>query len=419
MGGPNGGDGGNGGNIILVADENMNTLVDYNNKKIYRAEDGGKGTGDNSTGKNGEDLVLKVPSGTIIINQESKEQLCDLKKHGQKFIVARGGKGGKGNDRFKSSINRTPRFAETGEDGQKCKIILELKLVADIGIIGFPSSGKSTLISRISNAKPKIADYPFTTLIPNLGVVDMSTFDKRIKDSFVVADIPGLIEGAHKGKGLGHKFLKHVSRTEALIHLIDPTRNNIEDFKIINSELKAFDERLAEKKQIIAVTKADTITDENIGELVKNLKKSNKNIKSDIHIISSVTGKGIKELVYDMYEHVKHIRENRAVNLKAEELILENEEEVVLKPKAREKKYSITFRRTKKEAESGKTRKIYDVKGFRIEQVVRMTDIENPEGLERIYHFMNRMGIKRELIRLGAVTGDRIRIAGKTFIMRI
>lgn len=417
-GGPNGGDGGNGADIILVADNNMNTLVDYNNKKIYRGEDGQKGTGDNSRGKNGENLILKVPTGTLVIDLETNEVLCDLNKQGKKFIVAKGGKGGLGNARFKSSINQTPRFAETGDDGQIRKTILELRLVADIGIIGFPSSGKSTLISRISKAKPKIADYPFTTLIPNLGVVNMSDFDKRIKDSFVVADIPGLIEGAHKGKGLGHKFLKHVSRTEALVHLIDPTRDSVADLEIINKELKEFDKNLSGKKQIIAVSKADTMDQEAINGFVNRIVKANPSLKKTHHVISSATGAGIKELVFDMYKHVKNIRKERTVNLKKEELLIDAEEEVIFRPHTREKNFEITFRRTKKEAETGKTRKIFDVKGFRIEQVVRMTDIDNPEGLERIYHFMNRMGIQRELIKLGAKSGDRIRISGKTFKMR-
>lgn len=417
-GGPNGGDGGNGADIILLADNNMNTLVDYNNKKIYRGEDGGKGTGDNSSGKNGENMILKVPTGTLIVDLATNEVLCDLNKQGRKFIVARGGKGGLGNAKFKSSINQTPRFAETGEDGQISKVILELRLVADIGIIGFPSSGKSTLISRISKAKPKIADYPFTTLIPNLGVVNMADFDKRIKDSFVVADIPGLIEGAHKGKGLGHKFLKHVSRTEALVHLIDPTRNNIEDLEIINRELEAFDKNLSLKKQLIVISKADTINQETITGFMKKLVKSKPSLKKNIHIISSATGIGIKELIFDMYEQVKNIRKARTINLKQENILVDAQEEVIFRPHMREKKFEITFRRTKKEAKTGKTRKIFDVKGSRIEQVVRMTDIENPEGMERIYHFMNRMGIQRELVKMGAKIGDRIRIAGKTFKMR-
>lgn len=418
-GGPDGGDAGNGGNVVLKTDVNLNTLVDYSNKKLFKAEDGGNGKGNNSTGKNGDDLILKVPIGTIIIDKENGQKLADLNKANQKFVVVKGGRGGEGNARFKSSIHQAPRFAEIGEEGERKTAILELILVADIGIIGYPSAGKSTLISRISNAKPKIADYPFTTLIPNLGVVDMNKIDKRMKDSFVVADIPGLISGAHKGKGLGHKFLKHISRTEALVHLIDPTRNNPQDFQEINAELKAFDPKLASKHQIVAISKADTQTVEDINAFKKKLIKNNPELKDKIISISSVSGAGINELVYLMHEQVKSIREKRSKDLKTEELLLDAEKEVIYRPHLKQKKWNITFRRSKKEASTGKTRKIFDITGERIEQVVKMTDIKNEEGLERIYHFMKRMGIKRELITMGAQTGDRIRIAGKTIIMRI
>lgn len=415
-GGPDGGDGGNGGNIILIADENLNTLADYNMKKIFRAEEGGNGKKKNASGKTGEDMELKVPTGTILFESETKEQIADLKKHGQKIVIVKGGKGGLGNQNFKSSIHQAPNFAENGEAGERKIVIMELKLVADVGIIGFPSAGKSTLISRISNAKPKIADYPFTTLIPNLGVVDMKTFDKRQKGSFVVADIPGLIEGAHKGKGLGHKFLKHISRTEILVHLIDPTRDNPEDLAVINKELTAFDERLAQKNQILAVSKCDTLEPEQLEDFIKRIKKSNKGIK-EIFIISSVTGQGIKEIVFEMYRRVGEFRENRATELaKSEKFIAE--EEKIFRPHLKKIKFEVIFRRTKKEAESGKDRKIFDVKGARIEQILNMTDINNPEGLERVYHFLNKMGIQKELKKKGARTGDRIRIAGKTVPMR-
>ncbi len=417
-GGPDGGDGGNGGNVILKTEVNVNTLVDYSNKKLFKADDGGNGKGNNSTGRNGDNLVLKVPVGTIIIDKETGEKLADLNKSNQKFTVVKGGRGGEGNARFKSSVHQSPRFAEIGEEGEKKTIVLELVLVADIGIIGYPSAGKSTLISRISNAKPKIADYPFTTLVPNLGVVDMNRFDKRMKDSFVVADIPGLISGAHKGKGLGHKFLKHISRTEALVHLIDPTRNDPKDFRAINEELKAFDLNLASKHQIVTISKADTQNPEEIESFRKKLIKKNPELKNKVVAFSSVSGEGINELVFLMHEQVKKIREKRTKDLQADELLLHAKKEIVYKPHLKQKKWIITFRRNKKEASTGKTRKIFDITGERIEQVVKMTDISNEEGLERIYHFMKRMGIKKELITMGAQTGDRIRIAGKTIKMR-
>jgi len=296
--------------------------------------------------------------------------------------------------------------------------LLELQLVADVGIIGIPSAGKSTLISRISNAKPKIADYPFTTLIPNLGVVEMRSFDKREKGSFVVADIPGLIEGAHKGKGLGDQFLRHVSRTEILVHLIDLTRADPKDFNVINKELAAYDKRLSKKDQIIVFSKNDTMTEDQLKDFTKEFKKAYPKTTQKPLVISSVTGEGIKELVFTMYKQVQNWRQEKAKNLATEELILEAEEEKLFQPHLKNKKYEVKFRRKKIEAATGKMRKIFDVSGSRIEQVVKMTDVENEEGVERIYHFMRKMGIRRELTKLGAKPGDKIRISGHTFLMR-
>lgn len=416
-GGPNGGDGGEGGNIILVADSNLNTLVDFNMKKLFRAEDGENGGSNQKHGKNGESLTLKIPAGTLIIDQKTREILCDLKKHGQYFIIAKGGKGGFGNVHFKSSVHRTPRFAETGEAGEKRIVTLELQLVADVGIIGFPSAGKSTLISCISNAKPKIAAYPFTTLIPNLGVLNMHDFDKKINDAFVIADIPGLIEGAHHGKGLGHEFLRHISRTELLVHLIDPTRDNVDDFQIINDELKAYDQKLSQKKQIVAISKIDILEPESIKKFKKKLEKKYPVLKGKIHCISSLNGTGLEKLIFELYKEVQAWRKvKQEYNAKTE--IHFNDEEKIFRPGVRTKKFEATLRRTKIEAETGKTRKIFDIKGERIEQVVNMTDEKNSEGLERIYHFLKKMGIMNELRKQGAQAGDRLRIAGKTFKMR-
>lgn len=430
-GGPDGGDGGNGGAIILVADENLNTLIDFNTKKVFRAEDGGNGKKANAFGKEGDDLILKIPAGTLLKDLKSGEIIADLKKHGQEITIARGGRGGLGNTHFKSSTHKAPQFAERGEEGQHRSVLMELQLVADVGIIGFPSAGKSTLISRISNAKPKIADYPFTTLIPNLGVVDMRSFDKRQEGSFVVADIPGLIEGAHEGKGLGHEFLRHVSRTELLIHMIDPTRGTpAEDYKIINHELKAHDERLAGKDQITVINKIDAIDEETLKQCEKELIKANKSLKGKIHKISAVTGNGLKELVFAMFKEVSSMRAKQAELL--EKSLLKTQEDnlpeesgeegggegKVFRPHVENKKFSVTYVRSKMEAESHKNRKIFDITGFRIEQVVKMTDLDNPEGLERIYHFLRKMGIIRELKRMGASPGDKLRIAGKTLRMR-
>ncbi len=417
-GGPDGGDGGYGGNIILIADENMNTLADFASKKLFKAEDGTNGSGSNCSGKNGQDLILHVPAGTILINNENNEILADLKKHGQNFIITKGGRGGLGNNNFKSSVHQAPKFAETGEEGEIRNTTMELQLVADIGIIGFPSAGKSTLISVISNAKPKIADYPFTTLIPNLGVVEMKKFDKNLPDSFVVADIPGLIEGAHKGKGLGHEFLRHVSRTEILVHLIDPTRENPSDYKIINDELTAHNPRLTKKNQIVCVSKIDTQTPDQLKEFMSSLKKQYPSMKTkEILQISSVTGQGIKELAFEMLEQVQQLRAGRVKKLE-EIAFIPDEENKIFRPHLNQKRFEIRFVRVKHDASAGKERKTFEVTGGRIEQVVKMTDTNNEEGVERIYHFMNKMGIKKELQAIGAKTGDKIRIAKKTFTMR-
>lgn len=436
-GGPDGGDGGQGGSIILEADINLNTLQDFNIGKIFKAGDGANGQKNNMSGKAGEDLILKVPAGTILRDDKTKELLCDLKKHGQRYVVAKGGRGGFGNEHFKSSIHKTPQFAELGEEGEVRTVLMELQLVADVGIIGFPSAGKSTLISRISNAKPKIAAYPFTTLIPNLGVVAMSRFDKRNKDSFVVADIPGLIEGAHRGKGLGHKFLRHVSRTEVLVHLIDPTRENPVDYIIINEELEAYNKNLATKEQIIVISKGDAVDEETLKKFKKELEKlnptrpaglpgkqreraarANSSLKKKILILSSVTGEGLKELVFEMYKRVQEWRKRRQEMLEEDEKIIEMADEKIFRPHLEKKKFEVIFRRTKLEAATKKIRNIFDVQGDRIEQVVKMTDVQNEEGLERIYHFLKKMGIMSELKKQGAKAGDRIRIAGKTFLMR-
>ena len=416
-GGPDGGDGGSGGDIVLIANDNINTLSAYNTKKHFRAEDGGNGSKRQKTGKSGETLLLEVPAGTIIFNKKG-EKLADLSEHGQKYIIAKGGKGGLGNVNFKSSVHQAPKFAESGEEGETILVTMELQLVADIGIIGFPSAGKSTLISRISNAKPKIADYPFTTLIPNLGVVDMRTYDRQLNDSFVVADIPGLIEGAHKGKGLGHAFLRHVSRTEILVHLIDPTRQNPSDYKVINNELKAHDPRLAKKDQIIVISKADTLPENEIKTFKNQLCKKYPSLKKKkIYIISSATGEGIKDLVFILHKAVQDLLKKKE-KVRKETKVQVSEQEKVFRPHLTNKKFEVRFVRTKVEGKTQKTRRIFDVTGFRIEQVVKMTDETNEEGLERVYHFLRKMGIKKNLQKLGAQPGDRIRIAGKTFIMR-
>jgi GTPase len=288
-GGPDGGNGGKGGDVIIRADKQLTTLMDFRYKRNYRAEDGDNGKGANKTGKNASDIILRVPCGTIIKNAETDKIIVDFIDDGEEIMIAAGGKGGKGNAEFATSTNQAPRFAEKGKPGEEINIQLELKLLADVGLVGFPNAGKSTLISRISAAKPKIADYPFTTLIPNLGIVRYSEYK-----SFVVADMPGLIEGAHAGKGLGIQFLRHIERTRVLVFLIECTSENPKvSYKTLVSELKSFNETMLKKPQIIAITKMDLADD----ALRKTIKKISFRKSIPIVPISAVTGKGLRELL--------------------------------------------------------------------------------------------------------------------------
>lgn len=296
-GGPDGGDGGRGGNVVLRANAHLNTLLDFHFKTSYRAERGAHGQGGNKTGRSGKDIILQVPVGTLVRDAATGEVLADLTSDGQEVIVARGGVGGRGNAAFATPTNQAPREYEVGEPGEERDIELELKLLADVGLVGFPNAGKSTLISVISAARPKIADYPFTTLVPNLGIV-------RVDDgaSFVVADIPGVIEGAHRGKGLGLQFLRHIERTKVLLFLLDATRNDVAgDLRVLLKELKLFNEELLAKPRVIAVTKTDLLDDVSLAALQrKRLAKDD----TPVHFISSITKNGIRELVLEMWRFV-------------------------------------------------------------------------------------------------------------------
>lgn len=298
-GGPSGGNGGKGGNIVIEAHHNLSTLLDFKYRRHYKAEDGQPGGNSLKDGKNGKDVIIKVPVGTIIKDADSGKVLIDLNRDNQKFIAAKGGKGGKGNSNFATPTNQAPRIAENGKPGEEKNIILELKLIADVGLVGFPNAGKSTLISVISAAKPKIADYPFTTLEPNLGIVKYKDFQ-----SFTVADIPGIIEGAHEGKGLGHKFLRHIERTKTILFLIDISSENYQkDFDILNNELKSYSKILAEKEKLIALTKADLFEEK---ELRKLQKIKIKGIKEPPIIISSAAGINIEKLLDKLWEKINN-----------------------------------------------------------------------------------------------------------------
>jgi GTP-binding protein len=298
-GGPSGGNGGRGGNIIIEAITHLNTLLDFKYKRNYKAENGLMGGNSLKDGRNGKDILIKLPVGTIVKDYESQKVLFDLDSDGKKEFLAKGGKGGKGNSNFATSTNQAPRFAEQGKPGENKKVIFELKLIADIGLVGFPNAGKSTLISKISAARPKIADYPFTTLEPNLGIVKYKDFK-----SFTVADIPGIIEGAHKGKGLGHKFLRHIERTRVIIFLIEITSEDfLKDYNVLFSELKNYSTKLTTKKIILAFSKADLADSEKLQEL-KNITMNGMDEKP--LIFSSVSGYGIQNLLDAMWNTIKN-----------------------------------------------------------------------------------------------------------------
>lgn len=297
-GGPSGGDGGNGGNVIIRANSNLHTLLDFRYKKKYKASNGSNGGNSLKDGKNGSNIIINVPIGTVIKDADTEEILFDLDKDGKEVIIAKGGKGGRGNSKFATPTNQTPRIAEEGKPGENKNVILELKLIADVGLVGFPNSGKSTLISKISSAKPKIADYPFTTLEPNLGIV-------RYKDfrSFTVADIPGIIEGASKGKGLGHQFLRHIERTRIILFLIEITSENLQnDFEILFNELKSYSPKLIQKKMLVSLSKSDLVDSKKIMEMSK---KKFKGISEKPIIFSSVTSSGLNELLNILWQNLK------------------------------------------------------------------------------------------------------------------
>jgi len=294
LGGPDGGDGGDGGDIIFEVDSHISTLTDLKNNRLYKAICGSSGKGKTMTGKRGKNLVIKVPAGTLVKDRDKLTLLADLTEHKAQYVAAHGGKGGRGNARFKSSRNRAPRKFDLGIETDEKKLFLELKLLADVAVIGLPNAGKSTFISKISHARPKIADYPFTTLIPNLGVVQLEDFS-----TFVAADIPGLVEGAHRGKGLGIRFLKHTERSRLLVHLLDFSSGNIrdplDDYRIVQNELECFSKRLYDRPQILVASKVDhTEAKEKFQEFELQLKEVN----ADVHVISSMTGEGLPKLLW-------------------------------------------------------------------------------------------------------------------------
>lgn len=406
-GGPNGGDGGRGGSIYLQANENINTLAEFNSHKIFRAPCGENGKGKNQAGADAPDFILQVPVGTIVLDEKKKTLIGDLTKHEEKLMIARGGKGGFGNAHFVSSTRQAPTFAELGEPGEQRKCMLELKLVADVGIIGLPSVGKSTLLSRISNARPKIADYPFTTIIPNLGLVTLKQFGGNLQQNFLACDLPGLIENAHKGKGLGIDFLKHIVRNRILIHLIDiNTISPSQDYKTILAELKAFDESLAKKPQPIAFNKTDCVDKNTLNIVVKDFKKRH---KKEVFVISCVTGTGLKELIFAAWKLLEKLKKELEKPIKKE-----LEKFKIFRPTIEEDPKRFYVKLLKKL----KTKNVFEVTGRRIEQIVVMTNFANPEAMARVYDVLEKMSINKELRRIGAKFGDEIQIGKQKILYR-
>lgn len=381
-GGPDGGDGGKGGSVILTVDTNLATLMDFRYKRKYCAGNGNDGSGGNMRGRDGEDLIIKVPNGTIVKDAESGRIICDLSGDTSSFVVARGGKGGWGNARFATATRQTPNFAKSGRKGQAREITLELKLIADVGLIGFPNVGKSTLLSVVSDAKPKIGNYHFTTLNPNLGVVNV--FDGQM----VMADIPGIIEGANTGVGLGHEFLRHVERTRLLIHVVDVSgcegRNPIEDFNLINEELKKYSEELAGKKQIVAANKAD-ISDMYIEEF-KNYIES---LGMELFVISAATRNGTLDLVKHAYKLLQDIPVP----------VFEAEAE----PEAPVVTIDTSF-----EVEMDDD--VYVVSGESVELLVNSTNFDDVESLSYFQRMLRKSGIIARLEEMGINDGDTVRI---------
>lgn len=393
-GGPAGGDGGKGGDIIFKVDEGMRTLMDFRYRKHYSATDGEAGKGKNMYGKDGEDLLLKVPPGTIIREETTGHIIADLTGHDDTVVVVRGGKGGKGNTHFKTSTRQAPRFATPGESGQELTVILELKLIADVGLIGFPNVGKSTLLSVVTGARPKIANYHFTTLTPNLGVVQT-----KYGDSFVLADIPGLIEGAHEGTGLGHEFLRHVERTKLLIHVLDVAglegRDPLEDFKKINEELYLYNEELAKKPQVVAANKMDLSSDVKFEKLKSALTAQH----VEVFPISAVTNEGIDKLLAYVSERLKELEEvHRETVIEKSEKIYRYEEP--------EDRHHFTIH-----IEDG----VYVVEGIFIKGLIDSTDFDDMESLSYFQKVLKNRGVIDKLKKLGMSQGDSVKMCGIEF----
>ncbi len=385
-GGPDGGDGGRGGSIIFVVDEGIRTLIDFKYKRQYKAEPGQDGGAGNCSGKSGADLTIKVPPGTMVRDELRGIILADLTKAGESFIVAKGGKGGAGNQHFATATRQVPNFAKSGDLGDERQIMLELKLLADVGLIGFPNVGKSTILSMVSAANPKIANYHFTTLDPNLGVVSIAP-----GNSFVIADIPGLIEGAHEGVGLGHEFLKHIERTKLLVHVVDISsiegRDPISDFEVINEELEKYNSKLIKKPQVVAANKTDICEDE------ANLKRFTEYVEAKgykVFPMSAAANKGLKELMYYLAGQLKEIPDT---------ILIDEVDQVVLYTEDESKPFEI-----KKEGN------VFVVEGSWVRKIVGSTNLGDTESLQYFQRAIRKKGIIDALESEGINEGDTVKM---------
>jgi GTP-binding protein len=394
-GGPDGGDGGKGGDVIFVVDEGLNTLTDFRQRRKYAAENGEEGRKKNCHGKNGADIIVKVPAGTILREAESNKVIADMSGDNKRQVILKGGRGGKGNQHYATATMQAPKYAQPGQPAIELEVLLELKVIADVGLVGFPNVGKSTLLSRVTNAQPKIANYHFTTLNPNLGVVDLDE-----GKGFVIADIPGLIEGASEGIGLGHEFLRHVERTKVMIHIVDAAstegRDPIADIYAINKELEAYNADLTKKPQVIAANKIDAIYSEDEDPVEKiRAEFEPKGVK--VFAISAVSGKGLKELLYAVWEMLQTVD--------SAPIVFEQEffPETYLYS---EDPYTVEYDADEDE---------YVVEGPRIEKMLGYTNIESEKGFLFFQKFLKEQGILEELEKLGIEEGDTVRMYGLSF----
>ena len=394
-GGPDGGDGGKGGDLIFEVDEGLNTLSDFRFTKKYCAGDGESGGKKRCHGKDGEDLVIKVPEGTVIKDTETGKIIADMSHNNRRQIILKGGRGGKGNQHYATPTMQVPKYAQPGQQSKELNVTLELKVIADVGLVGFPNVGKSTLLSRVTNARPKIANYHFTTLNPNLGVVDLEG-----ADGFVIADIPGLIEGASEGIGLGHEFLKHIERTKVIIHMVDAAstegRDPIEDIKTINNELAAYNKELVKRPQVIAANKLDVLYGEEEEQVIKKLKDTFEPQGIKVFPISAVSGKGIKELLYYVREMLDSIDTTPIV---FEREYFPEEDTFSNEP------YTV-----EQESEH-----VFVVEGPRIDRMLGYTNLDSERGFEVFQRFLKDNGILEELEALGIQEGDTVRMYGLQF----